>query len=792
MFKNYLKTALRHLYRNKFYTFIKIFGLAIGLAATMLILIFIRHELQYDKFHENYNRIYRVISNVQRPGSEEMIVPSSMADASRVIAPSVPEIEASVKMYHRGLDVQHEEDIFPEQDLYFVDSSFSKVFSFPVLHGNLDMALAQPLKVILTETSANKYFGKTDVIGEELEMYGGTFTVGCVLKEIPSTSHFRFDVLTPFVSMQDEEAFYRDHGFDFFTYLVGPSNEVSNNWQEKFCSMTDSLASVKLNEYGAAGAFKVNASLQPLSRVHLYSDVRFDIAPQGDVKRVYMFAFLAFFILLIAIINFVNLVTAHSEYRTREVGMRKVMGAGRKGLIKQYLGESIIVSFIAMIIAFVVVELFAEPFGLLLGRELEFSFEQLDVVGLFVLLSLLVGVVSGAYPAFYISRFNPIRIFKGKSSKSNKRRLQIALVVVQFTISIFLIGSVIIFNAQIHYLGNKNLGFAKEQVLVVRNISYNLMESYSALRDELLQNPDIKELTGSQSIPGELRSVQNAYIVGEDPSSSIIINENNVQDNYVETFGLELIEGRSFDRNLASDSSAFILNESAVKALGLEEPVGSEIQVWQNKGRVIGVIRDYHFTSFREKIEPLVLTRYSPYFAHISLRISDANKYKEVLDYIQATLKTFDQDYQFQYTFMDAHFEQLYQEERRANRLIMHASVLAILISMLGLFALTSVTVVKRGKEVAIRKAIGARTSEVTFLLLKDTLKWVLLVNVIAWPLIYYVMKGWLENFAYRIELKLWMFLLASIIALVIAFITVFALAKRASERNPAIALRDE
>jgi len=792
MLVNYLKSAYRHLKKYRFFTFINITGLAIGLATSVLLFLYIRYELSYDQFHQNHENMYRVISHVKRPGGKSMDVPQTLPEIGPAMEREMPEVRAACRIFERDVTLKQDENLFADIQLMFVDSSFFDVFTFPAHKGNAVAALKTPGQVLITRSLAKKYYGQENPLNKEIISNGKKYTVGAVLADPPDNSHFRFDMLTSFYSMEDAENFFSYHGWDFFTYFTVEPGVHRESWEPKMSGLIDRITRSKLAAIGSEDAFKVSADAQALGSIHLYSDLSFDIAPQGDINNIYIFTFLAAFILIIAIVNFVNLVTAHSEYRSREVGMRKVLGAFRSVLIRQYLVESFMVVVVALIIALVLVELMAGPVGNLLGSSLDINWlDPWLILGL-VFFAVLIGLLAGSYPAFYLSRFDPVRIFSGTGSQGTRRRfLQVALVVVQFSIAIFLITSLIILSRQIHYLNNKELGVNKDNVLAVHGISGKLSDSYPSLREELLQNPAVSSVTASGSIPGRQRSVQNARRAQDPPSEAIIIHENFVQDHYVETYGIEILQGRDFREELDSDSSGFILNQAAVNKLGLEDPVGQDLYVFQQRGKVIGVMRDFHFRSFHHSIEPLVLTHYRDYMDELSIRLR-MDQREETIDYIRNILGEFDPDYHFRYSFVDDVFAGLYQQERQTNSMVLYGSLLAILLAILGLFALSSFTVVKRNKEIAIRKAMGASFDKVVRLLLTDILKWVLLVNLVAWPAAWFFMSNWLQNFAYRIDLELWMFLAGGLIALTIAALTISVQTIRAAAINPADTLRDE
>ena len=792
MLTNYLKTAFRHLQKHRFFTFINIIGLAVGLAVSILLFLYVRYELSYDTFHKDYERIYRVISHVKKPGGKTMDVPRTLAELSGKIKQDMPQIEESCKLYQIETTLQKKESLYPNKEMFFTDSTFFNIFSFKVFKGNGEKTLNTPGEVIITKSLAKKYFGHLDVLGKKIERADLEYTVGAVLDDIPSNSHFDFDLLTSFNTLPNKEEFFQRHGFDFFTYFKVSPQSSKADWSPQISTIADNLARAKMRDIGSEGAFEIKVASQPLSKIHLHSNYSFDIDPQGDINNIYIFSFLAAFILIIAIVNFVNLVTAHSEYRSREVGMRKVLGAKRGVVIRQFLTESFIIVLIALIISLFLVELMAGPLGNLLGSELTIDWLNPFMIPGLIGFAIIVGLLSGAYPAFYLSKFDPVRIFSGMTTKkSRNKKLQVGLVVVQFTIAIFLITSLIILRSQTKYLQNKDLGFDKEQVLVVKGVTGKIRNSYHALKNELLDNPAITSVTASVSFPGLARPVQNAHKAEDKASESIIIHENRVQDDYIETYGIEILQGRSFQKDMKTDSNSFIINQAAAKKLGLEDPVGKEIVVFQQRGKIIGVAKNFHFRSFHHKIEPLVFSHYYNYFGNISVRFKTENV-GEVKNYVRNTVKKFDEDYYYRYAFVDQVFENLYNQEKQTNRMIMYGSLLAIFIAILGLFALSSFTVVKRTQEIGIRKAMGASFGRIIRLLLYDILKWVLLVNLIAWPAAYYFMSDWLQNFAYRIDMQIWMFLLGGLIALIIAAITISTQTFRAANINPAETLREE
>ena len=462
-----------------------------------------------------------------------------------------------------------------------------------------------------------------------------------------------------------------------------------------------------------------------------------------------------------------------------------------KNIIKQFLGEAVIVSFISLIVGLLIVELFLNPFSNLVNRELIIHYSNIPLVMFLIFLAIVTGLLAGAYPAVYLSKFNPVRIMRGVTRKGRSNEyLKKALVIFQFSIAVFLIISLLIMNLQIKYVKSKDLGFDKEQVFVIDNLKPGIYSDLEVIKSELESLPQVVSASGSESIP-TYHMVQNAYKKGDNPDNSVVIDEMAVQDDFIKTYGLDIIEGRSFDPKFRTDTFSLIINETAARKLGLKNPVGKKINVWKVEGEIVGIVKDFHFNSFHQKIEPLVLTKYRDYISYISVKVT-GNSLNQTISAIEKIINKYNDGYEFRYYFMDDRFENLYKEEERSNKLILFGSVLAIIIAMLGVFALTSFTVIKRTKEIGIRKVVGTPVSRILWMLLTDISKWVLLANIFAWPLAYYFMNSWLNNFAYKIELKIWMFVAGAFIAFIIAIFTVVMLAYRAATSNPANALRHE
>lgn len=787
MFKNYIKIALRNLFRNKIYSLINIFGLAVGLAATILLFLYISLELSYDKHFKDYGQIFRVLSHSTRNGEQEINMPITIYDIPDVVKSKIPEVENATRLSlfnEREVKLNNESKGFYTSTL--TDSCFFQVLSFKSCAGDLSTALREPNSVVLTKESAEKIFGNTNVVGKTIHVYGSDMTVKAVIENIPPNTHLKIDLLISINSGNVQ--FMQNQGNNFYVYIkfnrpITPTIKLK----------TERAISDYVNDMFKEYKITYKHTLQTIADIHLKSEkLNYDNAELGSMEYIYIFSILAAFILIIAVFNYVNLFTSKSETRVKEVGIRKVSGASRKLLIKQFMGESVMISFIAFLIAMLLVETFLPGFNNLVNRKIELSYsENYELIIFFLLISLLVGILAGIYPSLYISRLNSISILKGVFTGKKNKALNILLVVVQFSIAIALISSLFILYSQVNYMKNKSLGFDKDQVVSFRNLPGKVISNYESIKNELLSNPDIISVTASQSIPGKTRSGMTIRLPDWPLEEAIPLNENRVQDDYVKTMGFEIIKGSDFSDGLATDSSSFILNEAAVRLLNLDDPIGKEIVVWLHKGRIKGIIKDFHYASLHNKIEPLVLSHYVDWFSYISIKIKP-NRIREGLKFAQSVFKDFDPGYTQNYSFLNEIFNNMYRSEEKSNKLILVASLLAIIISILGLLALTSFIVTRRTKEIGLRKALGSNVRLILILLNKDILKWVLVSSLIGIPASYLFMKNWLQNFAYKIGLNIWYFVGAVLVAIVIATITISLQSFKTANKNPTESLRYE
>ncbi len=800
MLKNFIKIALRNILKHKGFSFINIVGLAVGIASSILILLFVSYELGYDKFHEKSDRIYRLAVRA-RVGDTPINQTFSSAITFRKLLEDFPEIENGVKI--SGNDrtpVILEDKTFYETGILEVDSTFFEIFSIPMIHGEPDHALSQPNTMVITRSTAMKYFGKSDAIGEVLQIgySSGTrrFEITGVCEDVPAQSHFHFDFLVSLVSFPD---FIGNTGWtanNFISYLLLKEGTSKALLEEKLKEFTRKyMGGDSFDAWVAKGNFW-EYYLQPIESIHLESQLNGEFEPNGNKTYVYIFFIISVFIMVIACINFMNLATAKSSVRAREVGMRKVLGAGRRNLIFQFLSESIILSLMACVIALGIVHLVLPAYGNFVSRPLEIDYtgEPL-LIPVFIGFGLVVGIFAGSYPAFHLSSFKSLKALRGNSfSSKSGSSLRTILVVFQFSISIFLIVGTLIVYQQLEYFQNKDLGFDKEQVLVLSNpgaIDNNLQ----AFKDELRTHSSILQVSGSNMLPGT--SFSNIGF-GAEGVEAYTLNIGICDYDFADLLKLELVSGRFFSREMATDFNAVVLNEKAVELLGWEDPIGKKINNWgNNRGEfnIIGVMKDFHYESMHQEIRPMGLFLEGGYYkrvqSYIPVRLNTSN-ISETIAYIEGVWSEFAPKKPFEYTFLDKDFEALFQNERQTRQIFTIFSILAIFIACLGLAGLSSFTAERRTKEIGIRKVFGSSVSQIMGLINKQFLKWIAISILIAWPLTWYLMSGWLENFAYRIQLQWWMFVIPAFMAIIISSVVVSALTVRVAYKNPIESLRYE
>jgi putative ABC transport system permease protein len=810
VFKNHLKIAVRNLRKHKEYSLINIIGLAAGLACCILILLYVLDELNFDAFHKKADRIYRVVEIKQSPDLGEQHSALTAGTVGPALVSELPEIANSVRLLNpfTRRTVQHGETRFYEADHLFTEPSFFELFDFALAQGDPKTALRDPKSVVLTAEAARKYFGDEEPYGKTLMVEQlGDFKVTGVLRAMPRNSHLNFSMLFSFATLEAIDGWKRFmNTWDsdgFITYVL---------LKEDHAAVPPAKLAAFVNQHKAK-EFGVTRSLylQPLRQIHFYSShiqIRRN-ENKGEIAYVYIFSAIAIFIVLIACINYMNLATARSMHFAKDVGIRKAVGAHRGQLIGQFLSESILFAFVAFLIAYATVELILPAFNAFTGKKLQlgFSASSLLLLGL-GLMTLLVGVVSGSYPSFYLSRFQPAFVLKGSfKTGAGNILLRRGLVVAQFVLSIVMIVATLVVSRQMRYVREKRLGFEKEQMLVIDINSGNARRNFQTMKAEFAQIPAVRGVSVSSRVPGEWKNIVEIEALPEGAPESEIRTMSfiGIDEDFLATFGVDLMAGRNFLPEVATDSAAILLNEAAAQMFGGEAVVGKRLQIPLSQspgdapappfqGLIIGIVKDFHFRSLYEKIDPLVLGHCNNPFQlidYFTLKI-DGRDIPATLAAAQRINERFDPSHPFEYNFLDARLKDFYVADQKVGRLFGIAAALAILIACLGLFGLASYTAEQRTKEIGVRKVLGASAPHIVLLLSKDIAKLMLIAFIIASPLAYYAMNKWLQDFAYKIDVGWSTFGLAGILTLAIALLTVSYQAIKAALANPVDSLRYE
>ncbi len=789
MFKNYLKIAVRNLLKYKTFTLINILGLSVGIAATFFILLYIQFEFSYDKFHENADNIYRVSIVHLKDGKMEEDSPVFTPPIGPAMARDFPEVENFVRFTVNKTAYFSLNDKQPIKinGIRYADSTLFDVFSFQLLAGNPKTALVDPYSIVLTEKTAERIFGSDDPIGKIVKLDNANdYKITGIIKEPSVNSHIQFNTLISFVTLYNDPHNYMDWngGNQYYAYVKLAPDASPEDVEAKFPDFMWGY----INEQSANYGFKNEPYLQPLQDIHLYHNEYSDTG----LTNIYIFSAIALLILLIACINFMNLTTARATRRAKEVGVRKVLGANKQNLIMQFLGESILLTVIALMIAFFLVELFFPSYQALLNKELNLSslINLADFWG--VLLTIFViGIVAGSYPALYLSSFQAVKTLKGEvRSGTNKEKSRNILVVLQFTISITLIICTMLINRQLHFVKDKELGFNKEHVVVIPLISDENKLKSETLKQELSNLAGILNVAASSEVP-YAGFTSNGYIP-EGVKNPIMIHVVDVDEHFLETFDIDMMSGRNFSKEFSTDKTAYLINETLARSLDWDDPIGKAINR-NGDHKVIGVVKDFHYATMHSKIKPLILTNQPGRnrFDLLSVKIN-ARNISETLGAIENIWRQFAQSVPFEYSFLDEAFDNLYKSEQRFQEMFFYFSLLAIVIALLGLFSLASFSTELRTKEIGVRKVLGASVMGITGLLSKEFLKLVVIANIVAWPIAWFAMNNWLQNFAYRIDMEYWVFILAAMIAIATAVLTVSFQAIKAALADPAEALRYE
>ncbi|HEY8510394.1 MAG TPA: ABC transporter permease [Cyclobacteriaceae bacterium] len=791
MLRNYIKVAMRNLQRHKGFSFINIFGLAIGMACSILILLWVRDELSYDRFHTNADHTYRIIASLPEFDLHAAISSAPIAQAVRT---QIPGVKNAVRLrgFNKGL-FQVGDRMFEEEGLLFADSTFFDVFSFPLVAGNPKTALRNPDGIVITESAARKYFGDEPALGQTIvKNHKEDLVVTGVVADAPGNSHIRFDFVQPMTNRARTDRDLKENvwdNFNFATYLL--LDESVDTSPEGLKRMGDQIQAIyKENE----PVLKVAFALQPLKDAYLHSSyLMADQFARGNVQYVYILTIIAVIILAVACINFMNLATARSARRAKEVGLRKVAGAVRSQIIRQFLAESAVVALLALLLAIVLVVVALPPFNALTEKSLKFDFTDGKMLTWLLIITAATGLVSGSYPALFLSGFLPSKVLKGNlRAGAAGSTFRNTLVVVQFAISIILlVGTGVVYN-QLQFIQERNLGFDKEN-LVYAPMNGDLWSKYRTLRNELERNPFTSRFTIVSDLPTNLvNGTVNAEWERKSPDTQPLFTSLAVDENFADVFGVSIVEGRWFSKDFTADSANFIVNESTLKIMGMdaETAVGQPLMFQDVKGKIIGVVKDFNFQPLQQPIGPLVMGM-NRWGGTVVVR-TQPGQTDASIDALGDIWEELNPAYPFSYDFVDQSLASLYRAEQRLGTLFNVFSGLAILISCLGLYGLSAFLAERRTKEIGLRKALGASVPSVVYLLSRSFTKPVFIAMVVACPLAWYSMNRWLAGFAYHVQVDWTVFIFAFLVALIIAWVTVSVETFKAARINPAESLRNE
>ncbi len=812
MLKNYLKIALRNIFRQRIYSFINIIGLAVGIACCILILVFVRYELSYDKFNKKAGRIYRVTREwFNEDGTSSLHLARVAPPIGPLLKNDFPNIvleEARfLQDYNAFLNIKNNPVI--ENNFYWAESSIFKIFTISFIEGDPNTALKEPKTLVITESAAKKYFGDEDPMGKTIQYeHEGNLKITGVVKDVPENSHFKYDFLASFITLYDSAIIGRKTleenwgSNNYLTYILLPKHFSIDELKNKIPSFIDKYVSQVIkreNDQMPAKALHNYTTLhfQELTDIHLHSHLTTEIEENGDIKNVYIFSAIAFFVLLIACINFMNLATARSSKRSREIGIRKVLGAYRQQLMKQFMGESMLTVIISLFFAIIIVEVVLRPFSNFSNRDLNFNLfsDPLVLVGILVI-TIAVGFIAGSYPALMLSSFKPVTVLKGNKIFSRKSTFRTILVILQFTISVTLIIAMGVVFQQMEYINSKDLGYNKDHLVILPS-SGKIKDNLESFKSQLLQNPDIKVVTSSRLVPSNMLVNNWGAQIFEEKKPiplkfRLAVEE--VDYDFFKTYQIKFTTGRDFSKKYATDdSAAFILNESAAHQLGwtAQKAIGKQMKYGDKNGRIVGVVHNFNFESLHNEIVPIIFLITKRGNNQVTVRISGQN-IPAALKFLKKKWAEYKPEYPFNYTFLDNQLAGLYNKDQKIGDVFGIFAVIAIIIACLGLFGLASYTAEVRTKEIGIRKVLGAKVSGIVSLLLKEFLLLIFIANLIAWPLSYYFMNKWLNEFAYKTGISLWLFVAAGVIAMTITVLTISYQSIKAATANPVKSLRYE
>ena len=789
MFGNLIKTAVRYIFKHFGYSLMNILGLTLGMTSALFLIIYSANEISYDRYHEKADRIYRVSSKITEPDDQFTWIVAQIPFGPQV-AQDYPDVQAYVRFIDMGRTLfKYEDKEFNEEDFYYADSTLFDIFTYKVVKGEVKTALEEPNKIILTEKTAAKYFGDADPIGKTLITAERTYEVTGIIKNVPFNSHFRFDALASRNNLPREIGSWGNFGV--FTYLLFPENTDVKAFEKKMQAMYDAYMKPIFETMN----IKIEYILEPITRIHLYSTNASEPEPTGSITYVYIFAIVAVFLVLIAAMNYMNLATARSTRRAREVGLRKVVGSGRGPIILQFLSESVVFTLISLVLSLILLIVLLPKFNELAGRSFDLHVIYSPVVLLTAFgILLIVGIIGGSYPAFFLSRFSPVTVLKGEITQGTAGSVfRKVLVVIQFTVSVIMIICTLVVFRQLHFMKNMDQGFDQTNVITLQ-LDRELRRKYPLLKQALLENAEIKYVTSTNTPIGEGSGKVIFNVETDQGMDQRGVNFAVVDHDFIETLGIKMKDGRDFSQDMPSDTLyAVVVNETFVDRMAWKEPIGKKVELGDSntlRARVVGVMKDYHQTGMYNEVESMMLV-YRELNNVVYVKLSGKNT-RETLNFIETTWKDVFPDQPYSYTYLTDRFEEQFKADEKRGLIFTLFTLLAIFIACLGLFGLASYMVEQRTKEIGIRKVFGANEGAILKLISKDFLTLVGIGIVIAVPIAWYFMNNWLKNYVYRINIGIALVALAALLTIMITFVTISYKAYQASIMNPATSIKTE